>query len=65
MRYEEWLRHVDRALERRTGVCLDDMPDWLSRDAFDEGLTPNEAVDVCLEQTGFFDFFEERVMDEV
>lgn len=64
MRYDEWIRHVDRAVQKRVGVSLDELPDWLSRDAFDEGLTPKEAVDVCLEQTGFWDF-EEELIDEL
>jgi hypothetical protein len=62
MRYEEWIIHVDRVIQRITGCNMDMLPDWLSRDAFDDGLTPTEAADECLTQIGWFD---EELVDEL
>ena len=59
--YEEWLTAVDVVMLANHAVSLDDLPDWLSRDAFDAGLTPLEGADACLEEIGWFD---ELLVDE-
>jgi hypothetical protein len=48
-RFRAWLREVDALCRRRFGLRLDDLPDMLTRDAFDEGVPPE-------------DFFEEDVL---
>lgn len=45
-----WLVAVDRHCTRALGVGLFDLPDMMTRDAFEEGVTPA-------------DFFAETVMD--
>lgn len=62
MTYEKWMEAVDQILIKRTGG-LDQMmlPDWLSRDAYEEGLSPEEGADDCLISSGWEpdDFIDE------
>ena len=44
--YESWLAAVDAIIDGKYGCAMDDGVDWLSRDAFDEGLSPAQAVKV-------------------
>ena len=47
--YVQWMRLVDKEVADITqGFTQDDFPDWLSRDAFDDGMTPQEAARECL-----------------
>lgn len=48
--FTTWLNEVDELCLKKLGVSLDDLPDLLTRDAFDAGVTP-EA------------FFEDDVME--
>ena len=54
MTYEQWVAKVDQVLTSRIGISMDDLPDWLSRDAFEDGLSPEEGADICLEETEMF-----------
>jgi hypothetical protein len=54
MTYEQWVAKVDQVLTSRVGLSMDDLPDWLSRDAFEDGLSPEEGADICLEETEMF-----------
>ena len=54
MTYEQWVAKVDQVLASRIGLSMDDLPDWLSRDAFEDGLSPEEGADICLEETEMF-----------
>ena len=47
--FAAWLGDVDRLVLAKWGLRLDDLPDLLTRDAFDAGTTPDE-------------FFREEVM---
>lgn len=58
MTYSEWIAAVDDCVANWVGLCLDDLPDWLSRDAFDEGLSPEEGAEQALVQTGFYSWAE-------
>lgn len=48
--FRDWLGHVDALCLARFHIGLDDLPDMLTRDAFDNGVSPEE-------------FFEEDVME--
>lgn len=48
--FKDWLSRVDGLCLAKFGVGLDDLPDLLTRDAFDNGVSPEE-------------FFEEDVMN--
>jgi hypothetical protein len=53
MTYKEWMIEVDRLLEKRTGLVQEELPDWLSRDSFEKGMTPQEGADECLLSVGW------------
>ena len=40
--FREWLEAVSRLCLQRFGLRLSDLPDMLTRDAFDEGVGPAE-----------------------
>ena len=48
-----WLSDVDAELVRRSGLGVDDLPDWLYRDAYDDGAYP---VDVARDVLADNDF---------
>lgn len=51
--YDDWMAEIDTILESDLGVIQSELPDWLSRDAYESGLTPQQAADECLRQTGW------------
>jgi hypothetical protein len=63
--YEEWMKQVDQILIKRTGG-LDQMmlPDWLSRDSYECGMTPEEGADSCLTSAGW-EYDDETIIDEL
>lgn len=63
MTYDDWMKKVDEILDRMAGVSQDMLPDWLSRDAFEAGLTPEEGAQECLIQSGWEP--DEDVIDEL
>lgn len=52
MSFREWMKVVDKLCLERLSLSIHDLPDMLFRDAFDDGVAPE-------------DFFEEEVMEEV
>lgn len=64
--YSVWMGAVNKLVKHRCGVGLDEMPDWLSRDAFDDELSVAEGADMCLESAGFEDaaYDETNLIDE-
>lgn len=62
--YRQWMTEVEAKVEKITGLGFDLLPDWMSRDSFEDGLSVQEGVDACLEQVGFREFTE-RLVDEV
>lgn len=61
--YRQWMTEVEAKVEKVTGLSFDLLPDWLSRDSYEDGLSVTEGVDCCLEQVGFTNF-EESLIDE-
>jgi len=53
MTYEQWMKAVDLIVERTCGLPMDMLPDWLSRDAYEEGLSPEEGAEICLEEADY------------
>lgn len=53
MTYEEWKRAVNAIVEDTCGLPMDALPDWLSRDTYDDGATPREGAEICLESAGY------------
>lgn len=64
MTYEEWMKSVDKIVERICGLDTGFLPDWLSRDAYEDGLTPQEGAEECLESAGFYDFLDTDDSDD-
>jgi hypothetical protein len=54
--YEEWMRKVDVIVAAKCGLPMDCLPDWLSRDNFEDGVSPEEGAEICLEQVGFYEY---------
>ena len=52
--YKEWSAEVDRILVKKVGLDQGCMADWLSRDAYDDGLSAEEGALICLEAQDFF-----------
>lgn len=42
--FEEWMALVDAAVQSRTGMSADDLPDCCYRDWYDDGLSPKQAA---------------------
>lgn len=63
MTYEQWMRAVDRIVATKCGLNMDLLPDWLSRDAYEEGVTPEEAAEMCLEEAGYYDYVSDEDED--
>lgn len=38
--YDAWIRELDRLSEARLSVSLDELPDLMTRDAYDAGISP-------------------------
>ena len=61
--FEEWRTAVTRILWHRFKLSLDDLPDMMTRSAFNNGVTPqefydNDVMDVLREEFGpFVDIF--------
>lgn len=62
--YRQWMAEVEAKVEKVVGLSFDLLPDWLSRDAFEDGLSVQAGVDICLEQIGFREFEELHLIDE-
>lgn len=50
--YEDFMKKVDRILERLTGFGHRDLEDWLWGSAFENKYTPEDAVNEFMEETG-------------
>lgn len=54
MTYKQWMAAVDTIVERTCGVPMDCLPDWLSRDAYEDGLSPEDGAEICLERADYY-----------
>lgn len=52
MTYDDWMSAVDVDIFQLCGATQDMLPDWLSRDAFDSGMTPRQGALQCLQEVG-------------
>ena len=48
--FETWLAAMDAIFMQHYGLSYIDFPDWTWRDAFEDGLTPTEAVEAYGEE---------------
>lgn len=55
MTFEAWMKKVDARINSLVGLDHDDLADWRWYDAWEDGYTPEDAVE---------EFFEDEGMDE-
>lgn len=48
--FEQWLVDMDAIFVKVFGLSYQDYPDWTWRDAFEDGLSPEEAVEAYGEE---------------
>jgi hypothetical protein len=56
MTYEAWMRAVDALAVAKYGIGTEDACDWMSRDAYDDGMSPRQGLAVFraeLEDMGY------------
>lgn len=53
--YEQWMKKVDSLIGAKTGLSVDDLADYPTRDWFESGMTPQEACQDILEGEGYLD----------
>lgn len=46
--FEEWKAKVNRIIESELFIGCDDLEDWNYMDAFEDGVSPEEAADEVL-----------------
>ena len=46
--FTEWMRQVDKAIEKRTGMVSADIDDFCYRDCFDDGRTPASTASAAI-----------------
>lgn len=51
--FEQWLTDMDVIFVLHYGLSYKDFPDWTWRDAFDDGMSPSEAVEAYGEEMDF------------
>lgn len=56
MTYEQWMAAVNVVVESRCGLSMCFLPDWLSRDAYDDGLSPEDGAEICLERADYYSY---------
>jgi predicted DsbA family dithiol-disulfide isomerase len=49
--YDKWKEEIDNLLIAKVGLDMDCFHDWLSREAYDNGMSADHAVDKILETT--------------
>jgi hypothetical protein len=54
--FHQWMGRVDKALCATVGVFSRDISDWSDRDAYDSGMTPQEAAAEALADDDTFGF---------
>ena len=46
--FEAWMAKVDAVLVKKCGLDSSDLPDWMYRDAFEDGASPASAAKEAL-----------------
>ena len=56
MSFNQWLAEVNVEVENTCGLSLYDLPDVELRDMYDDELSPREAANEALDNSGFNSF---------
>lgn len=54
MTFQTWMATLDSIVGKRTGLSVNDLPDWTFRDAYEDELTPSQAASEFLSSTDMF-----------
>jgi len=57
--FQEWYGRVDQLVMSKLGLGVDDLADWNSRDAYNDGLEPEDCLEVIAEAQDFPSQFHE------
>jgi hypothetical protein len=57
MDYKEWLNQVDKNVESMIGLSINDLSDFMSRDAFEDGLSPQECAEEWIKSDDCYSLF--------
>lgn len=57
MNYKEWLSQVNKNVEDMIGLSIHDLSDFMSYDAFEDGLTPKECAIEWIESDDCYSLF--------
>ena len=57
MNYKEWLNQVDKNVHSMIGLSINDLSDFMSYDAFEDGLTPQECAEEWLKSDDCYRMF--------
>lgn len=61
--YETWMAHVSKKIHATVGLFVDDLPDFPSRDYYDDGLCSDDAAHDCLLEAGWDPSTEELSLE--
>ena len=53
MTYQQYMQQVDAELLKICGLTHSDLSDFCSRDLYEDGVSPREAAEECLEMSDF------------
>lgn len=58
MSFDEWMNQVDEVLFKEIGMSHMDIPDQTYRDYFDDGMSPEDAVETIMEEDEMFSLMD-------
>lgn len=53
MTFESWMKEVDAEITALCGLGVDDLADYMYRDAYDDGDSPEDVAVMVLEENDF------------
>lgn len=54
MNYKQWLQKVNDVISMETGLDLEDLPDYMYKDDYEDGVPPEETADLCIMEAGLY-----------
>ena len=54
MSFEKWMKAVDELLIKKCGLPSEDLPDCMWAQWYEDGITPRDAVESCLDSCEFY-----------
>ncbi len=57
--FDQWYARVNQLVLSKLGIGVDDLADWNSRSAYDDGLEPEDCLEIIAEAQDFPSQFHE------